>query len=91
MFGDRLHVAVEHAQIEGSLRETLTRAGVSEDNNATGDLDIKANINLVGAGNTATVINGSQADRVIQLHSGTATITDLKITGGKTTGTSQGG
>ena len=62
---------------------TLTRAGADEDNNATGDLDIKANINLVGAGNTATVINGNALDRVIQVHSGTATITDLKITGGE--------
>ena len=55
---------------------TLTRTGANEDNNATGDLDIKANINLVGAGNTTTVINGNQGDRVIQVHSGTVTITD---------------
>ncbi len=43
---------------------TLTRAGANEDNNATGDLDIRASITLNGAGVTATIVNGGGLDRV---------------------------
>ena len=69
----------------------LSHAGAGQDNNVTGNLDIKATITLVGAGMTASIVNAGQIDRVFQVHSGTTAMTDLKITGGAVTGTSQGG
>jgi hypothetical protein len=70
---------------------TLSRAGAGEDNNVTGDLDVKTTMTLQGAGMTTTIIQANQIDRALQVHSGTVTINDLKITGGKVIGTSQGG
>ena len=65
----------------------LTRFGVNEENAVTGDLDIKVDMTIHGAGRDATIVDGLGADRVfhvpllpigIQL-----TITDLTIRGGK--------
>jgi CSLREA domain-containing protein len=65
----------------------LTHFGANEENAATGDLDIKVDLTIQGAGMNATVVDGLGADRVfhvpllpvgIQL-----TITDMTIRGGK--------
>jgi hypothetical protein len=62
---------------------TLTLSG-DEDNNATGDLDVKSSLNLVGDGADSTVINGNQLDRVLHTQSGiTVEIRDIQITGGQ--------
>ncbi len=70
---------------------TLSLAGSEEDNNATGDLDILATVNLEGEGMDQTIIQaGASAsvgiDRVIEI-SGDATIsvefTDLTVRHGK--------
>ena len=45
----------------------LTRAGVDEDQNATGDLDIRSPIALLGAGARKTIIDGNGIDRVLHV------------------------
>lgn len=63
----------------------LTLAGADEDNATTGDLDIRDNITIIGAGRTQTIIDGNQQDRIFEVFSGiTATIRDLAINNGIT-------
>src|SRR5262245_22879587 len=45
----------------------LTRTGANEDANATGDLDIRGGLIIKGAGAGVTVIDGQQADRVLDV------------------------
>jgi VCBS repeat-containing protein len=54
-----------------------------DDNNATGDFDIKDSVNIVGNGTGNTVINGNGFDRVFDLRGGTVTMSGLTIQGGK--------
>jgi hypothetical protein len=62
---------------------TLTLSG-DEDNNVSGDLDIKNNLTILGAGADATVINSNQLDRVLYIQSNTAfEMSGVKVTGGK--------
>jgi large repetitive protein len=65
----------------------LTHVGANEEDAVTGDLDIKVDLTIHGAGRDASIVDGLGADRVfhvpllpvgIQL-----TITDLTIRGGK--------
>ena len=49
----------------------LTLLGAGEDNNATGDLDIHRNVNLVGANAATTIIDGNGGDRVLHIFSNT--------------------
>lgn len=46
---------------------TLTLEGTDDDNNETGDLDIRRSMNIIGAGPGMTVIDGNATDRVIEL------------------------
>ena len=63
----------------------LTLSGAREDDNATGDLDIKSSLALIGAGAEITIIDGNQLDRVLHIIGGvTVNISAVKITGGKT-------
>lgn len=63
----------------------LTIPGVGEDNNATGDLDVHANLILTGAGVNQTVINAMALDRVLDIHPGASlTVQGVTITGGRT-------
>lgn len=55
----------------------LTLTGAGEDANATGDLDIKDDLSILGAG--APSISGEDADRVIEVHSGATVELDLLI------------
>lgn len=64
---------------------TLTRAGIDEDDNATGDLDIRSNLTLqgAGAGTTSIALCGNCSDRVLQVIVGTSvTINDLTLRDG---------
>lgn len=61
----------------------LTLAGTNEDNAATGDLDIRDNVTITGAGRTQTIIDGNQQDRIMEVFEGfTATIKNLAIKNG---------
>jgi hypothetical protein len=63
----------------GPYGTTLTGAG--EDNNATGDLDIKHNVIIAGAGAGSTIIDGNASDRALHIFSGvTAGIQNITIT-----------
>ncbi len=47
---------------------TLTISGTGEDNSASGDLDIRGDLILQGAGSSSTIIDGSgQSDRVLHI------------------------
>ena len=54
------------------------------DNN--GDFDIRNNVTIVGAGWESTFINGTNNDRVFQVHSGTVIFQDLTIQNGDDVG-----
>jgi CSLREA domain-containing protein len=62
----------------------LLLGGTPEDNNASGDLDVKSNVEIVGAGRTATVVDGNGIDRVLDVLAGATTVTvrALTVTGG---------
>jgi CSLREA domain-containing protein len=62
---------------------TLAIAGAGEDANATGDLDITADLTINGAGAAATIIDGAALDRVLHLVGGvTAKISGLTMRNG---------
>jgi CSLREA domain-containing protein len=64
---------------------TLTRSGHSENNNATGDLDLLNDLTINGAGADITIIDANHLDRGMQLFNGvTATLNDITITNGFT-------
>jgi CSLREA domain-containing protein len=74
----------------GSLTETdtiilpagtyeLTLAGLNENNAETGDLDLKSNLLIVGAGRTSTIIDANGLDRVFHISTGDVQISDLTI------------
>jgi hypothetical protein len=63
----------------------LTIPGAGEDNDATGDLDIKNNnLTIKGKGAANTIIDGNNLDRVIEILSGKVTITGVTIQHGQT-------
>ncbi len=78
--------------ILGAATYSLTLAGAGEDMGATGDLDIREGLRLIGQGVNLTIIDGAALDRV--LHSTVPIVTmnqpeairteisDLTITGG---------
>jgi hypothetical protein len=69
---------------------TLTIAGAGEDNSATGDLDIKSDVTIVGAGTGSTIINGSALDRVLDI-SADVVLRALTVTNGRPPGPGQKG
>ena len=61
----------------------LTKTGTKEEDNATGDLDIKGDLRLVGAGAATTVIDGNDSDTVLDIKKTyTVEITELTIMNG---------
>src|SRR3954464_9706141 len=42
----------------------LSRAGIDEDDNATGDLDLLGNLTITGSGPTNTIINDTVTERI---------------------------
>ncbi|HEX8201469.1 MAG TPA: hypothetical protein VF590_13370, partial [Isosphaeraceae bacterium] len=69
---------------------TLSLAGANEDAGATGDLDIARDVDIIGAGRNATIINANRLDRIFDLDGTTTagalrvTITGMTLTGGLT-------
>jgi CSLREA domain-containing protein len=61
---------------------TLSVAGIGEDANATGDLDLTSNITINGAGATTTVIDANDIDRVMHIVTGTVDISGVTIRNG---------
>jgi CSLREA domain-containing protein len=62
---------------------TLTLGGPDENGNAGGDLDIRRNLIINGAGQDTTIIDGGGVDRVLQVFTGfVVTLNDLTIRGG---------
>jgi len=64
----------------------LTLGGMGEDNNAAGDLDIRMDLTIVGAGRAVTTIDGNGLDRVFDIRLNTTDtfvkISDVTIRGG---------
>lgn len=58
--------------------------GQGEDNAASGDLDIKNNLTIIGAGKTKTELDATALDRWIHVISGKTTIKNLTLRGGLT-------
>ncbi len=65
---------------------TLTIPAASGDGNASGDLDIDANVSIQGRGATQTIIDGNNLDRVIAVQGGNVTITGVTIQHGRVVG-----
>jgi CSLREA domain-containing protein len=53
---------------------TLTIAGAEENNNTTGDLDVRDNLMIEGAGAEVTIIDGNSLDRVLDIPVGSLTV-----------------
>lgn len=63
----------------------LSIAGVGEDAAVTGDLDIRCELTIAGAGAATTVIDGGALDRVFHIHPGSnVTLSGLTIRNGTT-------
>ncbi len=60
----------------------FTIAGQNEDNAASGDLDLTANVTLKGAGAATTTIDAKSLDRAIHVVNGKAKISGVTITNG---------
>ena len=58
---------------------TFTIAGRDENNDATGDLDIRSNLTIKGKGAASTIIDGNKLDRVFHIFSGKVTLSGLTI------------
>ncbi len=67
---------------------TLAIAGVNEDGNATGDLDVLEAVEIRGAGSGATTVDAAGlGDRVLQIADGVkVTLVELTVTGGRVLG-----
>lgn len=63
---------------------TLSIAGADEDDNASGDLDIRVNVTIQGAGLGATIIDADGIDRVVDIPVGSlvAHLNDLSLVNG---------
>ncbi len=63
----------------------LTIEGTQEDRCASGDLDIRSGMAILGAGKDSTIIDGNQLDRVFQvLGNMGVSLSDLTVRNGKT-------
>lgn len=62
---------------------TLSLAGRSEDDNATGDLDILSTLVISGAGSAETVIDANQTDRILHILTGTVEIRGVTVQNGR--------
>jgi CSLREA domain-containing protein len=62
----------------------LTVAGFDEDAAATGDLDITDDVDIVGAGPDATVIDGNQLDGILENHGNAVHVAGVDLQNGDT-------
>ena len=58
----------------------LTAAGADEDSGATGDLDVRDDLTIAGAGPSLTIIDGTAQDRVLDVDPGAGGI-DVELSG----------
>ncbi len=67
---------------------TLTIGGAGEDAGATGDLDVREDLKIVGAGSATTIISAAGlGDRVLQVAAGVSlSISDVTLSGGRVIG-----
>lgn len=73
-----------HSVVVPAGSYTLSIAGPNEDQAASGDLDIRNPISVIGAGAASTTIRGDGSDRIFDIFtSGNLTISDLTLTGGR--------
>lgn len=76
-------------------RYDLTRAGIDEDAGLTGDLDVRGDVEILGAGATMTTVDANGIDRVFDFKvfggSSSARLEDVAITGGVISGGNGGG
>src|SRR5207248_1366560 len=70
---------------------TLSVAGIGEDANATGDLDITGMLIINGAGSSSTIVDGGAIDRVFDVHPTTVQINGITIRNGDTSTATGGG
>lgn len=70
----------------------LTLSGPNEEASATGDLDIKDDLTITGAGRDLTTINGNQQDRVFDIVEGKSVfLSNLSVVNGAAIQSSGGG
>lgn len=67
----------------------LTLSGSGENNNATGDIDVRQGMGLYGAGSASTALDGNHSDRVLHIDPSdiaayTVALADLAIVNGNT-------
>ena len=70
---------------------TLSMTGAGEDLGATGDLDITSDITITGAGSGSTLIDGNNADRVLEALAGTISLSGLTLRNGLAPASEGGG
>ena len=58
---------------------TLTIPGAGENNDATGDLDIRGNVTIKGKGAGQTIVDGNNLDRVFAIFSGKVSLSGMTI------------
>jgi CSLREA domain-containing protein len=76
------HIVFNATQANGMI--TFIQAGIDEENTASGDLDITADLDITGLGTGITIINANNLDRVFDVMNGaTVTLSQLDITGGE--------
>lgn len=76
---------------EGIYQLSITSSTTNDDASAT-DLDIHADITVVGAGAELTTIDAQQLFRIFHVHSGaTLSVRDVTLTGGRVSITGDGG
>lgn len=72
----------------------LTIAGKSEDSSATGDLDIRGDLTIIGAGSALTIVDGNELDRVFDcVYTGSSysvEITGITVQNGNSIGSGYG-
>lgn len=68
--------------VELSTDVALTAGGAGDDANATGDVDVRADLTVRGEGRTIEATTGT--DRVLDVRSGSLTLDQVRITGGRT-------
>jgi CSLREA domain-containing protein len=61
----------------------LTLVGAKENGNATGDLDVLADVIITGAGAGLTVIDGNATDRELHVLAGTVVVEDVAFRNGR--------
>ncbi|HEX2641491.1 MAG TPA: CSLREA domain-containing protein, partial [Thermoanaerobaculia bacterium] len=72
-------------------RYILARPGADEDQAASGDLDLRSDIVLLGGGALTTTIDGGLIDRILDIPSGaTVEIQDVTVRGGRVNGNGAG-